>query len=214
MKELLDEVRKPVKVPVSGRIIQILLAIAAGILLGLTAKILDETASNRLPLVLQSLDLRNFFSRIGFWMFCGICISVYSSGPCQAAGGILGFFSGMVGSYYAYTILVAGFYPRSYMMTWIAMTALSPLMGMICWYARGTHILSVCISSIIIMMMTRQAFAFGFWYLDIRDGLELILWIMTIAVLYRSPKQIMTAAGTGILLFFLTSGMNLFWGML
>lgn len=62
--------------------------------------------------------------------------------------------------------------------------------------------------------MARQAFAFGFWYFDIRYTLELFLWGATIGVLYRTPKQIIVVTGTGMLLFFFTSPLNLFFGML
>jgi hypothetical protein len=185
-----------------------------GIVLGIMAKMLDETASNLLPHFLEILDLRNFFSRIGFWMFSGICIAIYYSTPLRAGINTFLFFAGMVSSYYLYTIYVAGFFPKSYIMIWIGFTILSPFIGIVCWYANGNHPVSICLSAIILMMMSRQAFAFGFWYFNIRYMLEFLLWGLTIVVLYRSPRQILIVLGAGSLLFFVTSPLNLFWGLL
>jgi len=214
MKEFLDIIRKPVSSPASKKILYSILVLIVGLVIGTIAKILDETASNLLPPFLEMLDLRNFFSRMGFWLFSGICIAVYSKAPLRAALNIFLFFVGMVSSYYIYTVQVAGFFPKSYMMIWIVITILSPLMGTMCWYAKGTHPVSLCLSAVILMMMTRQAFSFGFWYFDVRYALELLLWFLTIAVLYKTPKQILGVSGAGILLFFITSPLNLFWGIL
>ncbi|MPM78690.1 IS1595 family transposase ISPana1 [bioreactor metagenome] len=147
---------------------------------------------------------------MGVWMFIGVCISVYSKTPLRAALNSFMFFIGMVGSYYIYTIKIAGFFPKSYMMIWIAMTVLSLFLGAVCWYAKGTHVVSVCISAVVFMMFARQAFYFGFWYFDISYIPELILWAATIMVLYKSPKQITCVLVIGTALFFIMSQINLF----
>lgn len=214
MTDFLNGIRKPVSTPISKKLIYSLSILLAGILLGTISKILDTTASNSLPSFLEALDLRNFFSRIGIWVFLAVLISIYSKTPFRAAVNVFLFFIGMVSSYYIYTVWIAGFFPKSYMMIWIVITLLSPLMGMVCWYARGVHPVSFCLSALILMMMTRQAFAFGFWYFDVRYVLELLLWFLTIAVLYKTLKQILVVFGVGVLLFFIVSPLNLFWGML
>lgn len=94
------------------------------------------------------------------------------------------------------------------------MTCISPLFALICWYAKGKGIISISISSIIFVIISRQAFAFGFWYFDIRNILEFLLWIATIFVLYQSRKQIIKVLSIGLIIFFLTAQTNLFWGML
>lgn len=214
MRVFLKKVRKPQHLPVRDVIIHSVMIFIIGLVLGFISKMLDETASNLLPSFLEVLDLRNFFSRIGFWLFSGVCISVFSKTPIIAALNNFLFFIGMVGSYYVYTVAIAGFFPKTYMMLWIALALLSPFLGAICWYAKGTHIVSICISALIFMMTTRQAFAFGFWYLDVRYILELFLWFLTIVVLYKTPKQIMWIVGLGVILFFITSQLNFLWGML
>lgn len=158
MREFLNKIRKPEYLPVPNKIIHSVMILIIGIVLGFVSKVLDETASNLLPPFLEMLDLRNFFSRMGFWIFSGVFISLFSKTPIRAALNNFLFFIGMVGSYYVYTVAIAGFFPKTYMMLWVAMALLSPFLGAVCWYAKGTHIVSVCLSALIFMMMTRQAF--------------------------------------------------------
>ncbi len=214
MKEFLCRIRRPLDTSLSQKLLYSFLIFLMGIILGVISKALDETPSNLLPLFLERLDLRNFFSRMGVWIFFAVVISVYSKSPIRAAINVFLFFVGMVGSYYLYTIVIAGFFPKSYMMIWIIMTLVSSIMAFICWYAKGEGKIAICISSIILMFISRQAFAFGFWYFDIRNILELLLWILTIVVLYQSPKQIVKVVTIGLLLYFLTAQMDLFWGIL
>ena len=214
MKAYLNEIRRPESISLSRKFLYSFIILVVGIILGVISKALDETTSNLLPYFLEVLDLRNFFSRMGVWIFLSLLISVYSKSPVRAAINVFLFLLGMVGSYYLYTVTIAGFFPKSYMMIWVGMTFLSPFMAIICWYAKGKGPVATCISSVIFMFMTRQAFIFGFWYFDIRYILEFLLWVATIFVLYQSPKQALTMIIIGIFLFFLTSQLNLFWGML
>lgn len=214
MKAYLNEIRRPESISLSRKFLYSFTIFVVGIILGVISKALDETASNLLPYFLEVLDLRNFFSRMGVWIFLSLLISVYSKSPVRAAINVFLFLLGMVGSYYLYTVTIAGFFPKSYMMIWVGMTFLSPFMAIICWYAKGKGPVATCISSVIFMFMARQAFIFGFWYFDIKYILEFLLWVATIFVLYQSPKQALTMIIIGIFLFFLTSQLNLFWGML
>lgn len=214
MKAYLNEIRRPESISLSRKFLYSFIIFVVGIILGVISKALDETASNLLPYFLEVLDLSNFFSRMGVWIFLSLLISVYSKSPVRAAINVFLFLLGMVGSYYLYTVTIAGFFPKSYMMIWIGMTFLSPFMAIICWYAKGKGPVATCISSVIFMFMARQAFIFGFWYFDIKYILEFLLWVATIFVLYQSPKQALTMIIIGMFLFFLTSQLNLFWGMI
>ncbi len=214
MNDLLHSIRKPVDISLSKKVVASSLLFLAGVILGLLSKMLDETASNLLPHFLQVLDLGNFFSRMGVWLFLAMLIAVYSKSPVRAAINVFVFFVGMVGSYYLYTVMIAGFFPKSYMMIWVIMTVISPFMAFVCWYAKGKGILAILISSLLLMFMSRQAFAFGFWYLDIRDILEFLLWGATIIVLYQSPKQLIKVVAIGLFLYFLTAPFHIGWGML
>lgn len=214
MKDFLNEIRTPISISPSRKFIYSALVFIAGVTLGLFSKMLDTIPGNSLPHFLEVLDLGNFFSRMGVWIFLAMLISVYSKSPFRSAINVFLFFVGMVGSYYLYTVLAAGFFPGSYMMIWIIISCISPFIAFICWYAKGKGIVAITLSSIIFMFIARQAFAFGFWYFDISYVLEFLLWIATIFVLYQSPKQIVMVITTGSLLYFLTAQINLFWGML
>lgn len=214
MTKFLNGIRKPIRISLSRKFLYSTLIFIAGVILGLISKVLDETLSNYLPYILETFDLRNFFSRMGVWIFLAVVISVYSKTPIRSAINVFLFFLGMVGSYYLYTVLVAGFFPKSYMMIWIIMTCISPFVAFVCWYAKGKGIIAISISSIIFMFISRQTFSFGFWYIDIINILEFLLWIATIFVLYQSPKQILKVVPIGLFLYFLTAQTNLLWGML
>ena len=214
MNGFLNEIRKPINISLSRKLLYSSTIFIMGVILGVISKVLDTTPSNSLPYFLEILDLRNFFSRMGVWLFLAVVISVYSKSPIRSAMNVFLFFAGMVGSYFLYTVLVAGFFPKSYMMIWIVMTVISPFLAFVCWYAKGKGIIAISISTIIFMFISRQTFAFGFWYFDIMNILEFLLWIATIFVLYQSPKQIIKVLSIGLLLFFLTAQTNLFWGML
>ena len=214
MMNALHNFRRPIDIPLSQKVVSSSLLFGAGVMLGVLSKLLDETASNLLPYFLEVLDLRNFFSRMGVWLFLAMLISVYSKSPFRAAINVFVFFVGMVGSYYLYTVTLAGFFPRFYMMIWIFMTVISPFMAFVCWYAKGKGILSIIISSLLLMFMSRQAFAFGCWYLDIRNILEFLLWIATIIVLYQTPKQLIKVVAIGLFLYFVTAPFHIGWGML
>lgn len=215
MGDFLDGIRRPGRrLPLPRAMLYSTLIFVAGIGMGILSKVLDLTPSNELPAFLEALDLRNFFSRIGVWIFLSVSISVYSRSPLRAALHVFGFLAGMVGSYYLYTVLVAGFYPKSYMMIWIGMTMLSPILAVVCWYAKGRGFIALLISSIVFMVMFRQAFSIGFWYWDITYPLELLLLLATVIILYQSPKQIMLVIALGVLLALLIWRIDWLWGLL
>lgn len=203
MKDFLNNIREAEKISLSKKVLYTTFIFLIGIILGILSKILDTTASNELPYFLEILDLRNFLSRLGVWLFLGVVISVYSKSPIRSAINVFLFFVGMVSSYYFYTITVAGFFPKSYMMIWVTLTIISPIFAFICWYSKGKGAIAIIISSLIIMGITSQAFVFGFWYFDIINILEFLIWITTIIVLYQTPKQIIEVVAIGMILFFL-----------
>ncbi len=207
MIEKLNIIRTPESLSNHKKVIHSIFVFTVGILLGVLSKILDETASNLLPTLIEQLDFSNFFSRLGIWIFIATCISFYSKNPIRAGINVLLFFIGMVSSYYLYTVFIAGFFPKSYMMIWIIITLFSPFLGAICWYAKGTHIVSVVISSVIFAVMAMTAFNLGidFSYFDVSYSLELIIFFATVLVLYHNPKQILKVMIGGSVLFILLS---------
>jgi len=214
MLNYLNKIREPEIMSNHYRVLNSILIILLGIFLGIISKMFDETASNLLPPFIEMLDLRNFFSRIGIWIFLAVAISINSKTPLRAATNVFLFFVGMVSSYYMYTALIAGFFPRTYMMIWIVLTLISPFLAFFCWYAKGEGFIPIIISASIFTFISRQTFTFGYWYFEVRHFLELILWIGTLFILFKSFNQIIKVVLIGALIYFLTAPLHLFWGML
>lgn len=118
-----------------------------------------------------------------------MCISIYSTSPIRAAINVFVFFTGMVVSYYLYSMRVAGFFSKSYALVWVGFTAISPLLAWICWYAKGNGNLSLGISSLLIAVLFHASFVYGWRYFDMRSVLELITFLCGVAVLRRHTAR-------------------------
>ena len=104
----------------------------------------------------------------------------------------------MVVSYYLYAKLVAGFFSRSYALVWVGFTLISPLLALICWYAKGVGKISLGISSLIIAILFNASFVYGWFYFNMRSVLELVTFLCGVVVLRRQSTKdtiIMTALG-------------------
>ncbi|WP_241433555.1 hypothetical protein [Listeria floridensis] len=135
--------------------------------------------------MLETLDIRNFLGGFAIWLFIALCVSIYSRSPFQAALHVFLFFIGMVGSYYLYSHYIAGFFPQSYALIWIGLTALSPFLGYICWYASGNGTFAILLSAGILSVFINTAFAYGAGYIDLKSELELFVLILSLIVLRR-----------------------------
>lgn len=193
MKNFFDKIRTPDKtLKTSKKIINTILIFLLGIVLGIFSKWLDNLSINDAiwwQHILGIVDLRNVFSYVGIWMFLAIIISVFSRTPLRASLNVFLFFVGMTISYHLYTIMFSGFNPKSYMMIWYAITAITPILAFICWYAKGNGKVSIAISSIILAMTMLSSFGIGMWYFDFKSMIDTILFIGTILVLYVNPKN-------------------------
>lgn len=164
-----------------------------GIALGIFSKWLDNLAlSNDIwwQNILDILDLGNVFSLFGVWILMAVCISIFSNSPLRASINVFLFFLGMCASYHVYTIVFAGFNPMSYMLIWYGITLVSPFMAFICWYAKGNGIIASTIKVSIITTMILCSFSIGMWYFDFISILDTVFFIITLVVLYSTPKNL------------------------
>ena len=168
-----------------------------GIILGVASKALDETAVNELPKLFQYLDITNFLGRFSIWILIAVCISVYSNSAKRAALNVFLFFVGMVSSYYIYSAMVAGFFPKAYALIWICITILSPLPAFLCWYAKGNGWFAICISGIIIGVLFSQAVIL-FQGIRITHITETIVWLASLFVLRRNLKEFAMEIGISL----------------
>lgn len=198
----------------SKKILHSIAVLFFGIVLGTVSKFLDTTPSNELPFIIERLDVRNFLGRFAIWILIAVCISIYSNSSIRAAVNVFTFFLGMVTSYYLYSKFIAGFFPRSYAMIWFGLTAISPLLAFVCWYAKGKSKISLAISSLIIAVLFNMTFAYGWIYFGIYSSLELIVFICGLIILRRSTikETIVTTAIGVIAAMILNMILSFYWG--
>ena len=147
MKTSLEKIRIPRKgVPLNIQIITTMGMMLCGFVLGVLQKWMDGSPNHIFPVVMQQLDIRNFFGRLAIWILLATSISVYSKSPLRASINTFCFLISMLSGYYLYCNYVLGFLPRTYMMIWIVISCISFFVAYICWYAKGEGILSVIIS--------------------------------------------------------------------
>lgn len=198
MKKALAKIRTAdLEISVRKKIFYSFLIAIFGIVLGVASKALDETAVNELPELFQYLDLTNFLGRFSIWIFIAVCISVYSNSAKRAALNVFLFFVGMVSSYYIYSAMVAGFFPKAYALIWICITILSPLPAFLCWYAKGNGWFAICISGIIIGVLFSQAVIL-FQGIRITHITEIIVWLASLFVLRRNLKEFAIEIGISL----------------
>ncbi len=208
MKEFLNKIRISNKdMKTKNKIINTFLIMLLGISLGIFSKWLDNLGINDAiwwQHILGILDLRNVFSDIGIWLFLAITISVFSKTPLRASLNVFLFFVGMTVSYHLYTIWFSGFNPKNYMMIWYGITAISPILAFICWYAKSNNKISILICSLIFWVMFRLCFSIGIWYFNLKSIIDFIIFIETIFVLNVKPKNTIYSLIIGFVLVFLS----------
>ena len=202
MKKFLDNIRKQDNtLSLKRKAINTTALFLLGIILGLFSKWLDSRYFDNI--ILDYLDLGNFFTNMAVWLFIALTISIYSKTPRRAALNVFLFFLGMTISYHLYTVFFIGFNPKNYMMVWYVLTIVSPIFAYISWYAKSNSKYSMILCSIIIFVMLESCFSIGMWYFDTRDILYTIIFIVTICELYNNIKNIVISLIIGFLLSFI-----------
>ncbi len=214
IKAFFEQIRKPSKnVSLNRQIVITLGIILLGFFLGVLQKWIDGTGGSYLPLILQQLDIGNYFGRLAIWILLGTIISVYSESPLRAAINTFIFFISMLAGYYLYCNCILGFFPRTYMMMWIVIAFASFFMAYICWYAKGEGFIAIFISSIIIGVLLAQAFNLnitqGFYMYHL---LEVLTWIISVILLYRKPKEYTIEISLSVVLAFIYQLVMPHWG--
>ena len=214
IKAYFEQIRKPSKkVSFRTQIFITLEIILLGFLLGILQKWIDGTGGSYLPLILQQLDIGNYFGRLAIWIFLGTLVSVYSESPLRAAINTFMFFISMLAGYYLYCNYVLGFLPRAYMMMWIVISFASFFMAYICWYAKGNGFIAMTVSSVIIGVLLAQAFNLnitqGFY---VYHALEVFTWLTGVILLRRAPKEFAIEISLSVVIAFVYQLVMPHWG--
>ena len=210
MIQRLKEIREPKESTSTKAKILISIGIAlSGLLLGVFQKYIDGGVE--MPQIFQSLDIVNYFGRFAIWMLLGTIISVYAGTPIRASVNTFLFFISMISAYYLYCNFVSGFLPTSYMMIWIVLSFVSPLIAYICWYAKGKGVAAIAISAVILGVIFSQAFLItqGFYVTHI---LEVLTWIGALIVLRRIPKEFAIEVGGSLIVAIIYQLFVPYWG--
>lgn len=212
MKLFLEKIRTPKKnVSLKIEIIITIGVILFGFALGVLQKWIDSSPSNIFPLLMQQLDIRNYFGHLAIWILLAAVISVYSKSPLRASMNTFLFFISMLAGYYLYCNYVLGFFPKTYMMIWVVVSFASFFMAYICRYAKGEGILAIIISSAIIGVLFAQAFSItqGFYVYHL---MEIITWAIGVVILYRKPKEFAIEVGLSVVIAFIYQLLIPYWG--
>lgn len=211
MKSFLENIRAPKKgVSLKMKITATIGIMLFGFALGVLQKWIDGSPDNLLPLLMQQLDIRNYFGRLAIWILLATVISIYSNSPLRASINTF-FFVSMLAGYYLYCNYILGFLPKAYMMIWVVLSFASIFMAYICWYAKGEGMISIIISSAIIGVLFAQAFSLtqGFYVYHIT---EILTWIIGVVILYRKPKEFAIELGLSVVIAFIYQSVLPHWG--
>lgn len=214
IKSFLKQVRKPQSdIPLNRQIAETAGIILFGFTVGVLQKWLDGTAANHFPMIIQQLDIGNYFGRLAIWILLATVISVYAKSPLRAAMNTFFFFISMLAGYYLYCNYILGFLPKTYMMIWIAISFVSFFMAYICWYAKGEGIVAIFISSVIMGVLLAQAINLnttqGFY---VYHSMEVFTWIIGVILLRRKPKEYAVTIGLSVVIAFVYQLFMPHWG--
>ena len=210
MTRWLNNIRAPEKrYTVRQGIRRILLCLLLGAALGVVAKQLDligYSGATFWERALEWLDLGNFLSDLPFWLAVGLAIAVCAPSAFQAGDGVFFFFLGMCGAYHWYSIRFGGFNPGGYMRIWYGLTIISPVLGWLCWYAKGKGPAAAGIQTLILTVLLLSCFGIGFWYFDFWGILYTAAFLICMLILNVNSKRTLACLGIAVLLSFLLRG--------
>lgn len=195
MRMHLNDIRIPEKgISLKRQLMATIGIILFGFALGVLQKWMDGSPDNRFPLLMQRLDIGNYFGRLAVWILLATVISIYSKTPLRASINTFLFFVSMLAGYYLYCNYILGFLPKAYMMVWVVISFSTIFLAYICWYARGEGMIAILISGAIIGVLFAQAFSLtqGVYVYHI---MEIITWMIGIVVLRRKPKEFVMEIG-------------------
>ena len=166
----------------------LILPLIIGIVLGITAKLVD------VPYITCDFPVfDDIMGRFGIWVWTAALIAVFSKTPLLAAVRSFLFFIGMLLAYYGYTLLFLGFFPKSQMILWGGIAMITPCCGFLIWHIhKNKHYANLIASLPFVLFFTEwylTAFIEQYW--SARDKILLFIayLCMTLSLLAAIPTN-------------------------
>jgi hypothetical protein len=131
---------------------------------------------------------------LAVWVFLASLIAAYSRHPVSAAVNVLLVFAAVLGGYYIYSKAVLGLFPRAYFLGWLIVTLLSPIGGLIVWFARGEGLEGAVITALPAGILAAWSYP-AFYTRSIVLILGLVEAVALCALLPRGWKMKLAALG-------------------
>lgn len=209
MRAYLNAIREPVNLAeFKKKFLHTCLIFAAGIILGIFAKWLDDVSIQNTiwwQSILEELNLGNRFSEFPIWLMLATGIAAYSYTPLRGAVHVFLFCAGMTVSYHLCSIYFSGFNPFNYMMIWYGVTILSPFLAVLCWYAKGEGKLAFLLRTLIFAALMLNAFYCGMFYISLGELFNVFCLVGVIAILWKGIRITSYNLAIAFLLRFLLS---------
>lgn len=144
-----------------------------GIVLGITAKLID------VPYVTSKFPVfDNIMGRFGIWVWAAAIISILSKTALFAAVRSFLFFVGMLLAYYGYTVLFLKFFPKSQIILWSGIAMITPFCGFLIWQIHRKRHYTNFISSLPLVIFFTE------WYLTAFTGFGIAKDELLLGIIY------------------------------
>ena len=150
----------------------LILPFIIGIVLGIIAKLID------VPYITSEFPIfDDIMGRFGIWVWAAALISIRSKTALLAAERSFVFFAGMLSAYYSYTVIFLHFFPKSQIILWGGIGAMTPFCGFLIWHVHKKSCYAYFISSLPFCILFSESYftAFTAWNWNTKDKLFLFI---------------------------------------
>jgi hypothetical protein len=194
--------------PEAGQVVQkVILMFIVGAFLGAVAKYSDTIPSNNSILLFFNY-LGNITTRLGIWILIAALIATWSINPRIAALKVFAFFSSLLLTYYLYSMILFGFFPTYYFLSWGMIAIFSPLAAYLVWFSRGQGWIAALAAGAPIAMLLSQGYPF-IYTLSIMPAFDLFAAAALFIILPCGKKQYFKTALVAVLAVFLITNLRI-----
>lgn len=153
---------------------------------------------------------------IGFWILVTTIIAAWSRTPKLAALHVFIFLAAMLFSYYVYSMVLFGFFPKHYFIVWGSLALLSPISGYLMWFSRGNGwIAAICAAIPISLLIVRGDFFFDALTIPLYDlilptGFDLFSAVLLLIILPKKNSQRLITLPIIVVLYYLIEQIDFF----